>query len=252
MDKVIEQAVRRAIEAMRNNLGEELTVDDLARAAMFSKFHFSRVFQRATGLSPGRFLSALRLQRAKQLLVSTKLNVIDISHEVGYNSVGTFSTRFSSAVGVCPTTYRRLGGYTPQIAVDDPPDPELGSARVTGAIRSPEAPLGATFVGLFPKPIPQGKPVSCAVLRQPGPFTLDKVPPGEWYLLAHAVPVGYREPAHPPSVDDEPVFVLQHGPLEVEPDDVVAASDLDLHQMRALDPPVLMALLDVRTMAMST
>src|SRR5437660_11978338 len=66
MEDVAERAVLRAIDAMRERLGEPLTVDDLARAAMFSKFHFTRLFQRLTGVSPGRFLSALRLQKAKQ------------------------------------------------------------------------------------------------------------------------------------------------------------------------------------------
>ena len=95
MEESTKQAVDRAISTMRENLGEQLTVDDMARAAMFSKFHFTRIFQRVTGVSPGRFLSALRLQRAKQLLVSTSLNVADISLRVGYNSVGTFSSRFT-------------------------------------------------------------------------------------------------------------------------------------------------------------
>jgi AraC family transcriptional regulator len=250
MDKVVEQAVRRAIDAMHDGLGEPLTVDDLARAAMFSKFHFSRIFQRVTGLSPGRFLSALRLQRAKQLLVSTSLNVADITHEVGYNSVGTFSTRFTSAVGISPTTYRRLGGFVPQIPVDNGPDPAEASAKVTGAIRTGDDSLGATFIGLFPQPIPQGRPVSCTVLERPGDFTLQKVPPGSWYLLAHAVPIGYDEPAHLPGEDDQPVYVLQHGPLDIKEDHEVAVDELRLRPIRALDPPVLLALLDVRTMAM--
>ncbi|MFD0592037.1 helix-turn-helix domain-containing protein [Catellatospora coxensis] len=81
---------------------------------MFSKFHFSRMFQRVTGLSPGRFLSALRLQQAKQLLVTTSFNVSDISLRVGYTSVGTFSTRFTRSVGLSPTIYRRRHGITPR------------------------------------------------------------------------------------------------------------------------------------------
>src|SRR5688572_1243423 len=95
---------------MRDNLGEPLTVDDLARSAMFSKFHFTRIFQRVTGVSPGRFLSGLRLQRAKELLVSTSLSVADISVLVGYNSVGTFSSRFTRSVGMPPSRYRRRAG----------------------------------------------------------------------------------------------------------------------------------------------
>jgi AraC family transcriptional regulator len=106
MDTASEAAVRRAINAMRENLSDPLNIDDMARVAMFSKFHFTRVFQRVTGISPGRFLSAVRLQEAKRLLISTKLNVADISLRVGYASVGTFSTRFTKSVGVPPTTYR--------------------------------------------------------------------------------------------------------------------------------------------------
>ncbi|NNJ08505.1 AraC family transcriptional regulator, partial [Streptomyces sp. PKU-MA01144] len=58
----IETAVLRVIDEMHANLGQELTIDDMARTAMFSKFHFTRVFRDVTGTSPGRFLSALRLQ----------------------------------------------------------------------------------------------------------------------------------------------------------------------------------------------
>src|ERR1043165_8139811 len=100
MDEHIVRARRRATATMRSNLGDSLAIDDLARSAMFSKFHFSRVFQRVTGVSPGRFLSAMRLEEAKRLLVSTSFTVADISHRVGYNSVGTFSSRFRSSVGV--------------------------------------------------------------------------------------------------------------------------------------------------------
>jgi AraC-like DNA-binding protein len=252
MDDSVEKAVRRSIEAMRENLGEPLTVDDLARAAMFSKFHFSRVFQRVTGLSPGRFLSALRLQRAKQLLASTTLPVADITHQVGFNSVGTFSTRFTSAVGVPPTTYRKLGGYVPQIEVDSGPDPVQASARVTGFLHSADDQLGTTSIGLFPQPIPQGRPASCTVLARPGAFTLEKVPPGSWYLMVNAVPIGFEGPVNQHFADDQPMFVLQRGPLRIESDQVLRLKDLNLRPVRALDPPVLLALLDARSVPPAT
>src|SRR3954468_23765148 len=118
IDEGLERAVIRVIDTMRQNLSEQLTVDDMARAARFSKFHFTRVFQRVTGVSPGRFLSAMRLEEAKRLLLSTTLTVADISHRVGYNSVGTFSSRFRNSVGVSPTTYRQLGGTAPRLPED--------------------------------------------------------------------------------------------------------------------------------------
>lgn len=248
MYDIAESAVRRVIEAMRENLGEQLTVDEMARTAMFSRFHFSRIFQRVTGISPGRFMTAMRLARAKQLLVSTSMSVTEITHEVGYSSVGTFSARFSSSVGVSPRTYRQLDGVAPHIAtastVADEP-----SATVEGLV-SDNRETGYVFVGVFPDPVPQGRPVSCTVLPEPGPYTLSNVTPGKWFVLAHRAPAQDAECAHQPVVDDEPVAsVGSHGPIMVQPDTVVRA-DLRLHPKGAFDPPALLALLDSRSLAL--
>lgn len=251
MDESAERAVRRAITTMRMNLGEQITVDDLARSAMFSKFHFSRVFQRATGVSPGRFLSALRLQRAKMLLVSTSLNVADISLCVGYNSVGTFSSRFSRSVGMSPTAYRRLAGFAPEIPVDN----RFGAgqespARVSGEVSGPEERSGPVFIGLFADRIPEGRPVRCAVLDGPGRFCFDGVPAGAWYLLAQAVTDTPRGIRPGPRAQAPDVWVGTHGPLTIRPG-VRREVGLRLNPARDLDPPVLLALLDAREWALA-
>ena len=64
------RAVRRVIAEMHQNLGKQFSVDEMARTALLSKYHFCRVFHRVTGVSPGRFLSAIRFQRAKHLLLA--------------------------------------------------------------------------------------------------------------------------------------------------------------------------------------
>ena len=122
MDDTIERAVERAVRTMHDRLGDPVTIDDLARAALFSKFHFVRIFQRTTGVSPGRFMSAIRLQRAKELLISTSLRVADISALVGYSSVGTFSSRFNGAVGLSPAAFRRQGGHVSHISSGPAPE----------------------------------------------------------------------------------------------------------------------------------
>ncbi|HZN18990.1 MAG TPA: helix-turn-helix domain-containing protein [Micromonosporaceae bacterium] len=252
MGDPIELAVTRAIKAMQENLGEPLTVDDLARAAMFSKFHFTRIFQRATGVSPGRFLSALRLQRAKHLLTSTSLTVADISICVGYHSVGTFSSRFSRSVGMSPTTYRRMAGFAPHISTD----PciwrgQASSSRVSGWIRFAHgAQPGMIFVGLFPERIPQGRPVRCAVLPQASHFSFKDVPVGMWYLLAQSVTCDPQAPLGEPDSAAQTVSVASRGLLVVHRDSAISA-DLVLEPVRVLDPPVLLALLDVRKLALS-
>jgi AraC-like DNA-binding protein len=236
---------------MHENLGEQLTVDDMARAAMFSKFHFTRVFQRTTGVSPGRFLSAMRLQRAKQLLVSTSLNVADISMRVGYNSVGTFSSRFSRSVGMPPTAYRRRAGFAPRISTDAAvTGRQASAARVFGRVwPSRTKPRELVFIGLFPERIPEGQPARCAVLSRPGPYRFDAVPSGTWYVLAQSV-TGDPEECEDLDTMHQCVSVATHGPVAVSNGSVIRA-DLALKPADALDPPVLLALLDARKLALA-
>lgn len=92
---------------MREHLSEPLTIDDLAEHAFFSKYHFTRVFQRYTGMSPGRFLAELRMMSAEHLLVTSDLSFTDITFRVGYASIGSFSSRFKVVLGLPPSEYRR-------------------------------------------------------------------------------------------------------------------------------------------------
>jgi AraC family transcriptional regulator len=252
MDDSIELAVRRAIHTMCEKLGEQLTVEDMARSAMFSKFHFTRVFQRVTGVSPGRFLSALRLQRAKYLLVSTSLNVADISLRVGYNSVGTFSSRFSRSVGMSPTTYRRRAGWASHISTAPAQVPNTQpSGCVFGQVTPSDGQqLGPVFLGLFAERVPEGHPVCCAILPGPGAYRLTSVPPGSWYLLAQS-DADNAEPAEPRGQNGGgQVSVATYGPVRVGTDTVLRA-DVTLRPARDLDPPVLLALLDARKLAVA-
>ncbi|MEU8069001.1 MULTISPECIES: helix-turn-helix transcriptional regulator [unclassified Micromonospora] len=251
MEQEIEIAVKRAVTTMRDNLGQPLTIDDMARSAMFSKFHFTRVFQRVTGISPGRFLSALRLQHAQQLLVSTPLRIADISQRVGYNSVGTFSTRFSRSVGMSPTEYRLQSGFARQIVTEtDAHTTSSAGGRVECRIRMPQdGQPRLVFAGLFPERIPQGRPVRCTVLADPAHLELDDVPSGTWHLLAQAVPGSCGHPDGYQANVNESVSVASLGPITVAPRSVVRSA-LEFNSAGPLDPPVLLALLDVRKLAM--
>ncbi|MFH0241978.1 helix-turn-helix transcriptional regulator [Streptomyces sp. HK10] len=225
---------------MKKRLSEPLSIDDMARFAMYSKFHFSREFQRITGISPRRFLSALRIQEAKRLLLTTDMTVTEISSTVGYSSVGTFSSRFANSVGLSPSAYRKFGGFVRKVK-------SVRSVEVGGSVYgSVSAPVGADpgliYLGLFPTRVPEGKPVSCIVLNHPGLFEMRDVPMGSWYLLGHSVPAA----AHEALTDGQAVHVGSAGPLEIRPR---AARDIDfrLREVSVLDPPVLMALQRVRS-----
>ncbi|WP_207934197.1 AraC family transcriptional regulator [Actinomadura sp. KC06] len=238
MNDATVRSIRRVIESIRENIGEQITIDDMARTAMFSKFHFTRLFQQATGVSPGRFLSAVRLQEAKRLLLSTSLSVTEISHMVGYSSVGTFSSRFKSSVGLCPTDYRDLQSLQLTSPIETQ-RPETLSTTLQGDFSpaEPDSFERTVFVGLFPDAIPQGMPARCAVLDGPGPFKMDNVPEGTWYVLAYA--------ARPGETDDpESARVAMHGPVTVRNGQQLPMVRLGLRRMQPLDPPVLLALLD--------
>lgn len=246
MDSTFEQTMRRVISAMYERVGDELTVDDLARTARYSKFHFSRLFRQVTGVSPGRFLSALRFQEAKRLLAATSLSVAEISNQVGYSSLGTFSTRFKRFVGVSPTEYRRNQADWPT-ALAATGRSVRATATLTGQVR-PSAVVGEcgqTLVALFPDPLPHGPPVKYALLPEPGRYTLTDVPEGTWYLLAHGVyRDGEAEPDPPRSyVDGESLAASlgRIGPIRVRGGTAITLPELSLRPMGAVDLPVLCA-----------
>ena len=85
---------------------EPIGVDDLARAAGLSRFHFSREFRKAFGESPHAYLLTRRLERAAALLRGTDRKVAEICFSVGLRSVGSFTSSFTRTFGVSPTAYR--------------------------------------------------------------------------------------------------------------------------------------------------
>jgi AraC-like DNA-binding protein len=85
---------------------EPLGVDDLARAAGFSRAHFSREFRRTFGEAPHSYLLTRRLERAAALLRDTDRSVAEICFSVGLQSVGSFTTSFTRTYGMSPTAYR--------------------------------------------------------------------------------------------------------------------------------------------------
>ncbi|MFI1868619.1 helix-turn-helix domain-containing protein [Streptomyces jumonjinensis] len=238
----IEHAVRRVIGYMHVNLGQDLTIDDMARTAMFSKFHFTRIFRDVTGTSPGRFLSALRIQEAKRLLVHTDLSVADISSQVGYSSVGTFSSRFKTCVGLSPSAYRDFGGVQPGAPAGSAVRAAVAhSLSLRGRVSlAPGERPGHVFVGLFPGRVRQGQPVRWTTLEGPGLFELRDVPSGTWYVLVHSVPYGHE---HQPFDSDGAglLSVGQHGPVAVHPGALLRPVEIVLRPQGELDPPVLLA-----------
>jgi transcriptional regulator GlxA family with amidase domain len=100
----LEPTVARAVAFLRERAVESIAVADIADAVGYSEFHFTRLFTGALGVSPGRYLAAVRFQRAKELLLTGDAGVLDVCHAVGFASTGTFTRRFTDHVGVAPAS----------------------------------------------------------------------------------------------------------------------------------------------------
>jgi AraC-like DNA-binding protein len=92
---------------MRYAYGLPVSLPDVAAHANLSPYHFLRVYKRAYGETPHEFLTRLRIGRAKTLLARGNHNVTEACFEVGFSSLGSFSTLFASRVGLSPSEYRR-------------------------------------------------------------------------------------------------------------------------------------------------
>lgn len=125
--------IRRVRDRIDREYAEPLNVEALARDVHMSAGHLSRQFKAAYGESPYAYLMTRRIERAMTLLRRGELSVTDVCFEVGFSSLGTFSTRFTELVGVPPSSYRRdqsdaVSGIPPCMA-----------KRVTRPIRNREA-----------------------------------------------------------------------------------------------------------------
>ncbi len=99
--------LRRAIRSMESGLREEFSLSRLAQEVGMSEFHFSRLFKKATGLSPSQFFIKRRLEKAQQLLLETEMSIIEVGMSVGYSSPSHFAQVFRRQTGVTPSDYRR-------------------------------------------------------------------------------------------------------------------------------------------------
>jgi len=239
-------AVERAITAMTETLDSPISLEALSRRSWVSTSHLDHVFRQFTGSSPRKFMGALRLQKAKRLLLTTRSKVIDTCLEVGFSSVGTFSHRFAELVGVPPLQLRKLAkcrflehidGLKSPVATLQK-DPQNG---VSGELVGPASFYGPIFIGLFTTPIPQGHPAACVAMRQPGVFAIPNVPDGEYYGFGVAFPVSDNPLTY---FDNDAALRAFSNPkvIRVEQGRCVADLSFELRPPDLTDPPILIAI----------
>ncbi len=96
-----------AKQFIREHQGEELSLSAVAKAVNTSTFYFCKMFKRATSLHFTQYLSRVRIEKAKNLLLNPNLRVSEIAYEVGFQSLTHFNRVFKKVVGESPTAYRK-------------------------------------------------------------------------------------------------------------------------------------------------
>ena len=100
----------RARDEIDRRYADDLDIPTLASTAHLSASQFGRLFTQVYGETPHRYLQRRRVERAMTLLRQTDRPVTDVAREVGYDSLGTFSSTFARIVGHSPSEHRARHG----------------------------------------------------------------------------------------------------------------------------------------------
>lgn len=233
---------------IQQNICEPLPLAKLAGQASYSPYHFTRLFKERMGISPLYYVSSLRLQKAKDMLLNTSLSVRDIGMEIGQQSLGTFTTRFTQRVGMTPAQFRNsaqdASRYLQMLKqLDNWRTSEAAlpnHATVRGTVQSYHSFQGVVLIGLFPKPIPEGVPLYGTLISSLGPFEIPNVKPGVYYLMATTVSWDMR--AVDILLPQSTLRTRSRTAILVQANAELPHLDVKLYPPKLDDPPILISL----------
>ncbi len=104
--------IRRAKEFIHEHQAEDISLSQVAKAVNTSTFYFCKMFKKVTGINFTDYLSRVRIEKSKNLLLNPNLRVSEIAFEVGFQSLTHFNRVFKKILGQTPSDYRAqlLGG----------------------------------------------------------------------------------------------------------------------------------------------
>lgn len=98
--------IRKAKEYIQQHQAEDITLGSVARAVSTSSYYFCKLFKKATNLNFTDYVSRVRIEKAKNLLLNPNLRISEIAYEVGFQSLTHFNRVFKRIVGQPPTEFR--------------------------------------------------------------------------------------------------------------------------------------------------
>lgn len=96
---------------MKKNFAEKITVKDVADHLKINASYFSRLFTKEMGVSPIKYLSTVRIQKAAELLTTTNMSIEDISYSVGIDDALYFSRFFKKVTGSSPMQFKKINKF---------------------------------------------------------------------------------------------------------------------------------------------
>lgn len=105
-DDSVKMAIYHTIQYIQDNVGKNITLQELATIARMSTYHFAHIFKKETGFSPIEYVINTRIDQAKVLLLRTTNTIEEISYQLGYTASSSFITIFIKKTGMTPSAYR--------------------------------------------------------------------------------------------------------------------------------------------------
>ncbi|MCG8519434.1 MAG: methylated-DNA--[protein]-cysteine S-methyltransferase [Pseudomonadales bacterium] len=149
------ERIARAIQYLRSHTGDQPSLAAVAEHVHLSEYHFQRLFRRWAGVTPKRYLQALTLARAKQLLADSRRSLLATSDELGLSSSSRLYDHFVQLEAVTPSEFRQRGA----------------GMTITWGVHA--TPFGPAFVALTPKGVCQFEFVAPAQPQAPLQRLLD-------------------------------------------------------------------------------
>jgi len=110
--------LQRVFAYIRENLGKEVSVAELAQAVSMSQYYFSKLFKMSTGTTPHQYVMRQRVERAQSLLRGGRSALANVAREVGFETQSHFTSVFRHLVGVTPKRYREMHQPMPQVEME--------------------------------------------------------------------------------------------------------------------------------------
>ena len=102
------------------NYHESIDLEQISKKAYLSRFHFHRLFTRIYRKTPHQYLTQKRLEAAKTLLAKESISITDVCNQIGFESLGSFSSLFRKESGYSPQYYRNIAWLKKKLSKEQP------------------------------------------------------------------------------------------------------------------------------------